>query len=188
VAGTAINLSWFRNEADARAAKDAWRSVNFTVVRDWWTPGSDRVGEALIKPYLEVSDDFAAHTTDNENMLFLPVEVVRVLSDAPLALQVFLLIYARCIGTFHEWEMPFEEFQSLINDTDRRQRDVIRDVETALKLIHSLTGDRLDVRLVEMPALYTGRRGRAGKRWALRFGRSKLLTRKPRPPISSGAK
>ena len=183
VAGTAINLSWFKTEADARAARGAYRSVNFTVVRDWWTPGSDRAGEALIKPYLEISGDFAEHTLDSQNMLFLPVEVVRVLSDAPLALQVFLLIYARCLSTFHEWDMPFEEFQALINDTDRRQRDVIRDVETALKFIHTLTGDRLDVKLVEMPALYTGKRGRAGKRWALRFNRSKPLTRKPRPAL-----
>jgi len=184
VSGTAINLSWFGCEADARAAKNSVRSVNFTVVRDWWTPGAERASEALLKPYIEISGDFAEHTLDTKNMLFLPVEVVKVLSDAPLALQVFLLVYARCLSTLHEWDLPFEEFQALLNDTNRRQRDVIRDVETALELIHKLTGNRLAVKLVEMPALYTGKRGRAGKRWALRFNRSKPLTRKPRPTLT----
>lgn len=186
VAGTAINLSWFKSEGDARAAKDSYRSVNFTVIRDWWTPGADRAGEALIKPYLEISGDFAEHTLDVRNLLFLPVEVVRVLSDHPLALQVFLYVYGRCLGTFHEWEEPFEEFMAALNETKREPRKLVRDVETALRLVHTLTGNRLAVKLVEMPTLYTGKQGRAGKRWAFRFSPwSKPLTRKPRPALSS---
>ena len=93
-----------------------------------------------------------------------------------------MLIYPRSQGTDHWWEMPFEELMDLLNETDRPARQLIGDIQGALQEIHQVTGDRLQVNLVEAPAKRDPKGGRPKKRWALRFGPdSQSLTRKNRP-------
>lgn len=178
--GTGIAVSFYRNEADARDAANAYRSVKFTIVRDWWAPRESRQHEALLSPYVEVSADFAEHIRDPKAMLWVPVEVVRALSNRPLALQLFMLIYPRSQSTRDWWEMPFEEFMDLLNETNRPERNLMADIQGALSEIHEVTGGRLKVGLVDAPPQKGKGRGRPAKRWALRFGPSESLTRKPK--------
>lgn len=179
-AGTGITMTFYRSKSDAQARQNHYRAVNFTVVRDWWVPGVDRQAEALLTPYIEVSSDFAEHIRDPKALLWVPVEVVKALSSRPLALQLFMLIYPRAQSTQSWWEMPFSELVGLLNETDRRERDLVRDLQGALDEIHQVTGGRLRVSLVEEAAKRPpAGRGRPQKRWALRFGPSQSLTRKP---------
>lgn len=181
--GTGIAVSFYRCEADARAARDAYRSVKFTIVRDWWAPTEARQHEALLTPYVEVSSDFAEHIRDPKAMLWVPVDVVKALASRPLALQLFMLIYPRSQSTRDWWEMPFEEFMDLMNETNRPARKLMADIQGALAEIHEVTGGRLQVSLVEAPQVKPKGRGRPSKRWALRFGPSQSLTRKPKEAL-----
>jgi hypothetical protein len=184
-AATGIAVTFYGSEDDARAARNHYRAVTFTVVRDWWAPGAERQREALFEPYIEVSQDLFEHLKDPKSLLWVPVEVVRALSTRPLTLQLLMLIYPRAQSTKGFWEMPFEELMGLLNDTGRRERDLIRDIHGALLEIRELTGNRLQVRLVEAPSVRDPAGGRPKKRWALRFGPSQSLTRKPRPTLGS---
>jgi hypothetical protein len=190
--GTSITVTFYRNEAQARAmAGDHYRMVQFGLVRDYYVPDQalEELGAVpLWGPYLEVSEDFAQHVTgDSSHLMWYPVEIVKALAPYPLRLALFALIYPRAFASQSFWEMPFEELVDLLNETERRDRDVMRDVRDALDHIHKLTGSRLQVHLVESAEKRTGGRGRPQKRWALRFGPSKPLTRRAKGELKESA-
>lgn len=181
--GTTIAVTFYRSEAQARAmAGDHYRMLQFGIVRDYYVPDQkmeDLGNVPLWGPYLEVSEDFAQHVTgDPKHLMWFPVEIVQTLAPYPLRLSLFALIYPRAFASQSWWEMPFEELVDLLNETGRRERELIGDVQDALEHIHKLTGGRLQVHLVESPEQRTGGKGRPKKRWALRFGPSQPLTRK----------
>lgn len=191
--GTTITVTFYRTEAQARAmAGNHYRMVQFGLVRDYYVPDQaleELGGVPLWGPYLEVSEDFAQHVTgDSSHLMWYPVEIVKALAPYPLRLALFALIYPRAFASQSFWEMPFEELTDLLNETDQRDRDVMRDVRDALDHIHKLTGGRLQVDLVASAEKRTGGRGRPQKRWALRFGPSKPLTRKAKGELKSNSK
>ena len=187
--GTIITVTFYRNEAQARAMSgDHYRAVKFGIVRDYYVPDQfmEELGAVpLFGPYLEVSEDFAQHVTgDPSHLMWYPVEIVQALAPYPLRLTLFAMIYPRAFASQSFWEMPFEELTDLLNETDRRDRDIMRDVRDALDHIHKLTGGRLQVDLVASSEKRTGTQGRPQKRWALRFGpSSKPLTRRAKGEI-----
>jgi hypothetical protein len=182
VRNTAITISFYTSEADARAEVNEYRELDVTLIHDYWNPMREeaRGEKPLFQPWLELSPAFLAYTAERDALTYLPTDLVHAFIGHPLKLQFAMWLYPRAMAARSITRGPMDALVEQCGE-GREPRKLIRDLQVALTEIlefYEATGRRLHARFVEGPDAPSEnpKGGRPRKVWHLEVGQSDKLS------------
>ena len=180
VRNTAITITFYSSEADARAEVNEIREIDITLITDYWNPMREeaRGEKPLFQPWLELSPAFQSYTQEKGALTYLPTDLVHAFVGNPLKLQFAMWLYPRAMAAKTITRVPMEDLVEQFGE-GREARWLIRDLQLALNEVlefYQSAGLRLHARFVEGLEARTGGRGRPSKVWHLEIGPSDKLS------------
>lgn len=153
----------------------------FYIVRTYHLPTrreitAEREGQleipAMRVPYgVRLSDDFWSFLRDPAHQLVVPLPLLRLFTDKPIAWDYVVFLTARCGSARSVSVVPHDAMLSLFRDGDEPERNTIARLQRYHAEVMAATGGRLNAKWFAIAEPSTG--GRPRKRWALRIGPSR---------------
>lgn len=182
VRNTAITITFYGSEEDARKEANPIRELDVTVIHDFWNPFHEetRGEQPLFKPWLQINPAFNGYVREPKALTYLPTDLVHAFVGHPLKLQFAMWLYPRAMGAKTITCVPMDELQEQFGE-GREARKLIRDLQIALDEIQAFyqaSGRRLHVRFVQGEEVKSAspKGGRPSKTWFLEIGPSDKLT------------
>jgi hypothetical protein len=139
-------------------------------------PGFD-VGTAQTRYGVLLSADFWEHLKEPQNLLLLPLDLMRLFVNQPAGWDYAAFLVHRCSRAQTTSVVPHEALMSLFKDGPKERES--RVIDLLLKYhdqIMNATGGRLNAALERVGYFPTSKRGgRPKERWQLRIGPSKQI-------------